>query len=225
MHATQTDVDRLLEAILPHVPFEGWSKVALDAAADDLGMSAAELRAAAPGGAQALAALQHQRGDGEMTAALAARGDLGEMRYRDKVALLIWLRLEAAGDKESVRRASSLFALPHMAPKGAQLIWGTADAIWQALGDQSDDVNWYTKRATLSAVYGAVVLFWLGDTSEDGADTRAFIDRRIENVMQIEKVKANPVLKPLSKLFAGIHAPRGQGTFVDDLPGRSDAIP
>ena len=63
-----------------------------------------------------------------------------------------------------VRRGTTLFALPHHAAEGAKLIWGTADAIWTALGDTSDDVNWYTKRATLSAVYGSVVLFWLGET-------------------------------------------------------------
>ena len=71
--------------------------------------------------------------------------------------------------------------LPHMAPEGARLIWGTADRIWTALGDTSDDVNWYTKRATLSGVYAAVVLYWLGDDSTDGQATRAFIDRRISD--------------------------------------------
>jgi ubiquinone biosynthesis protein COQ9 len=51
------------------------------------------------------------------------------------------------------------------AADGAKAIWGTADRIWTALGDTSDDLNWYTKRATLSAVYGSTVLYWLGDDS------------------------------------------------------------
>ena len=97
------------------------------------------------------------------------------MRFRDKVAHAVRLRLDAVTDKEAVRRGSALFALPHMAPIGSKLIWGTADAIWTALGDTSDDVNYYTKRATLSAVYGAVVLFWLGDDTDEGQATTDFI--------------------------------------------------
>jgi ubiquinone biosynthesis protein COQ9 len=131
------------------------------------------------------------------------------------------LRL-ADADKEIVRRGSSLFALPHMAPEGAKLIWGTADAIWNALGDTSKDVNWYTKRATLSAVYGSVVLYWLGD---DGTGVDDFIDRRIENIMQFEKAKAkankNNVLKPFTRLLTSltskIKAPAR--TPKTDLPG------
>jgi len=133
--------------------------------------------------------------------------------------------LKAIEDKEAVRRGTVMFALPHMAPDGAKLIWGTADAIWEALGDPSRDVNWYTKRATLSAVYGSVVLYWLGDDSADGYATRAFIDRRIENVMTFEKVKAsvrsNPLLKPvtgaLDSLLSRVKAPTKMP--VVDLPG------
>jgi ubiquinone biosynthesis protein COQ9 len=155
-----------------------------------------------------------------MVAALDA-DDLDEMRFRDRVAHAIRVRL-ADADKEIVRRGSALFALPHMAADGAKLIWGTADAVWTALGDTSNDVNWYTKRATLSAVYGSVVLFWLGD---DGTGLDDFIDRRIDNVMQFEKVKAqvnkNPLLKPLTgplaRMASMIKAP---ARIPDvDLPG------
>ena len=135
------------------------------------------------------------------------------------------LRLEAIADKEAVRRATSLFALPQHAGEGAKLIWGTADDIWDVLQDSSRDVNWYSKRATLSAVYGATVLFWLGDESPGHAATWAFLDRRIENVMQIELAKAKiRDNKPLSAALAGplwllgkIKAPR----MRDDLPGRA----
>jgi ubiquinone biosynthesis protein COQ9 len=103
-----------------------------------------------------------------------------------------------------VRRGTTLFSLPQNAALGAKMIWETADAIWTALGDTSDDVNWYTKRATLAGVYSSTVLYWLGDDSEGRAATWAFLDRRIEDVMRIEKAKAtvqkNPVLKTL---FAG----------------------
>lgn len=213
----------LLDAILPHVAFDGWSEEAFCAAVDDHDLTLEEARAICPRGAVDLAILFHTQGDAAMVAAIKA-ADLGGMRFRDKVAHAVQLRLDAVNDKEAVRRGSALFALPHMAPEGSKLIWGTADAIWTALGDTSDDVNWYTKRATLSAVYGSVVLYWLGDDSLDGQATQDFIDRRIDNVMQFEKFKAavsqNPLTKPfaaaLGSLTSRIKAP---GKPPSDLPG------
>ena len=125
-----------------------------------------------------------------------------------------------------MRRGTTLFALPTHTGDATKLIWDTADAIWTALGDTSQDVNWYTKRMTLSGVYSATVLFWLGDQSEGHADTWAFLDRRIDNVMQIEKLKAQVRESPsLSKLLAGpnwalsrIKAP--QNRSQTGMPGR-----
>ncbi|MDG1867745.1 MAG: COQ9 family protein [Yoonia sp.] len=210
----------LLDAAEVHVPFDGWSQTTFDAAVAEVGMNPAHAKTLCPRGAADLAVAYHLRGDARMVAALDA-DDLDEMRFRDRVAHAIRVRL-ADADKEIVRRGSALFALPHMAADGAKLIWGTADSVWTALGDTSNDVNWYTKRATLSAVYGSVVLFWLGD---DGTGLDDFIDRRIDNVMQFEKVKAqvnkNPLLKPLTgplaRMASMIKAP---ARIPDvDLPG------
>ncbi len=186
---TTPDLNRLLDAALLHVPFDGWTADTFAAAVRDSGLDPTVARAICPRGAVDLAMAFHRRGDAAMVARMQAV-DLAAMRYSERVAFAIRARLEAVTDKEAVRRGSTLFALPQYAADGARLIWGTADAIWTALGDTSTDINWYTKRATLSAVYGATVLYWLGDQSEDHAATRAFIDRRIADVMQIEKVKA-----------------------------------
>ncbi len=204
----------LLEAIVPHVVFDGWSPAAFSAAREEAAMDEARARALCPRGAVDLAVLFHREGDRRMAAALRTAAT-ADMRIRDKVALAVRTRLEVAGDKEAVRRGTALFSLPHMAPEGAGLIWGTADAIWSALGDPSDDINWYTKRATLSAVYGSVVLYWLGDMSEGHAATHAFIDRRIDDVMRIEKAKAQirgnrflrPLTGPLEHLGSMVRAP------------------
>ena len=214
--------DRILAAALPHVAFDGWSDATLTAALSDSGLASGLGRALFPRGGVDLAVAYHRQGDAAMAEALGAR-DLTALRFRDRVALAVRLRLEAA-DKELVRRGSALFALPQHAAEGAGLIWGTADAIWTALGDTSRDLNWYTKRASLSAVYGATVLFWLGDTSDDQAATWDFLDRRIENVMQFEKTKArlkeNPLAKALLKgplkVLERIQAPEP----VKDLPGQ-----
>jgi ubiquinone biosynthesis protein COQ9 len=195
--------DRLLDAALNHVPFDGWSETTFRAAATETGTDSATARSACPRGAVDLALLYHRRGDDEMRRRLRA-ANLLDLRFRDRIATAVRFRIEAITDKEAVRRGSALFSLPQHAADGAKAIWGTADAIWETLGDTSDDYNWYTKRATLSGVYGATVLYWLGDESPENRDTWAFLDRRIEDVMRIEKVKAevrkNPVL---SKLVAG----------------------
>jgi ubiquinone biosynthesis protein COQ9 len=217
---TQAD---LLDAILPHVAFDGWSEDGFRAAAGDVDLAVEDAHVLCPRGAVDLAILFHRSGDATMVDALKS-ADLAGMRFRDKVAHAIGLRLAAVYDKEAVRRGSVLFALPHMAAEGSKLIWGTADAIWTELGDTSEDVNWYTKRATLSAVYASVVLYWLGDDSVDGQATTAFIDRRIDNVMQFETFKSavsnNPLTKPfvnaLGALTGRIKAP---GSPPSDLPG------
>ena len=215
---------KLLKAALAHVPFDGWSEATFDAAVSDTQIDATLARSVCRRGAVDLAVAYHLDGDAQMLARLADE-DLSALRFRDRIARAVQLRFEAVTDKEIVRRGAVLFALPHYAPDGARLVWGTSDAIWTALGDTSGDVNWYTKRATLSGVYSSTVLFWLGDTSEGHVNTWAFLDRRIDNVMQIEKLKAQVRDSPtLSKLMAGpnwllgqIKAPaRFDGA---DLPG------
>ncbi|MCT4611155.1 MAG: COQ9 family protein [Pelagimonas sp.] len=199
---SQTASDALLDAILMHVAFDGWSRTSFDAAVADAGVDPVVADALFPRGAVDLAVAYHKQGDQVMIRQIAAT-DLSDMRFRDRVTFAVRARLEAAEDREAVRRGTTLFALPQYAADGAKLIWGTSDAIWTALGDTSDDFNWYTKRATLSGVYSATVLFWLGDDSLGSEDTWAFLDRRIENVMQFEKFKAQAKSGPLGRVMAG----------------------
>ena len=205
---------RLLQAALPHVPFDGWSEVTLTAAATESGTAPSLARALFPRGGVDLALAYHHYGDTQMYEALAAT-DLTALRFRDRVTTAVRLRLQSA-DRELVRRGAALFALPQYTADGTRALWGTTDAIWTALGDTSTDINWYTKRASLSAVYGATVLFWMGDDSLGSTATLDFLDRRIENVMSFEKTKARFRESPLGKAFlAGpmkilerVHAPQ-----------------
>jgi len=221
--AGQGLVDRLLDAALPHVAFDGWSQATLDAAIADSGADPAQARALFARGGLDLALAYHRRGDAAMVSALAGR-DLGAMRMRDRVVLAVRVRLEQA-DREAVRRGVTLLSLPPHAPEAARALWNTADAIWNTLGDPSVDGNWYTKRAMLAGVYSATVLYWLGDSSPGSEATWAFLERRVEDVMRIEKAKANVRKSPvLSKVFAlplaildGARKPGGVDT---PLPGR-----
>jgi ubiquinone biosynthesis protein COQ9 len=215
--------DQVLEAALLHVPFDGWSETTLRAAIADSGVAEGLARALFPRGGIDLAVAFHKRGDQKMQETLATT-DLSQMRFRDRVTFAVRTRLEGIEDRELVRRGTTLFALPQHAAEGAKLIWGTADAIWTALGDTSRDVNWYTKRATLSAVYGSTVLYWLGDDSIGHQSTWDFLDRRIGDVMQIETIKAKVRENPLGKaLLAGpakVMEKWRAPTVPDDLPGR-----
>lgn len=198
----ETTKDALLDAALMHVAFDGWTETTFKSAVKDADVDPALARAVCPRGALDLALAYHARGDAAMVARL--KTDNLPERFSDKIAAAVRFRIEAVSDKEAVRRGTTLFALPMHAADGAKAIWGTADKIWDTLGDTSDDVNWYTKRATLSGVYSATVLYWLGDDSADNQATWAFLDRRIADVMQIEKVKAQVRdSKVLSGLLAG----------------------
>ena len=199
----QDDRDRLLDAALTHVPFEGMNDRALAAGARDIGMAADLAREHFPGGGAALAAAYHRRADAQLAEKLAGSAP---GRIRDRIAEAIWQRLQLA-DPELVRAGAAVMALPQNTALGARLMWETADTIWTGIGDASDDVNWWTKRATLASVWGAVVLYWLGDVSDGDADTRAFIDRRIDDVMRFEKFKAGarklPGVAALTDLATG----------------------
>lgn len=215
--------DKLLDAALEHVPFDGWSEAAFRAAINDTGADAALARAYFPRGGVDMALAFHRRGDALMLERLAGH-DLALMRLRERVSLAVRLRLEG-GDREIVRRGAALFALPLHAADGARAIWSTADAIWNALGDNSEDGNWYTKRAILSGVYSSTLLYWLGDNSPGHADSWAFLDRRIDEVMRFEQAKAqvqkNPFLRTVFALpLAVMGTMRKPAATGDNLPGK-----
>lgn len=180
----------LVETMLPHVPFDGWSNIAVEAAARDLGIEPAMARLAFPGGAIEMVEAYVALADRRMEDTLAAAGVDG-LKIRERITLAIRTRLEqAAPHREAVRRATAILAQPQHAARAARLGWQTADSIWRACGDTSTDFNFYSKRAIAGAVYAATLLVWLNDDSEDFAETWAFLDRRIAGVMRFEKMKA-----------------------------------
>ena len=190
-------IDALLDAALPGVAFEGWSDGVFRAAVSDTGIDPARAAAVCPGRGVDLALAFHRRGDARMLELLDA-ADLTGMRFHERVATAVKFRLQGIAEfREQVRRGVALFALPLHSHHGARAMWATADCIWIALGDGSNDINWYSKRAILTGVLRASVLFWIGDHSESGEATWNFIDRRIDDVMKIEKAKARARKSPV----------------------------
>jgi ubiquinone biosynthesis protein COQ9 len=181
----------LLKATLPHVPFDGWTRTAMQAGARDVGIEPALADNAFPGGMAELLDFYHRQADIEMVRALETHPDLATLKTREKVALAIRLRLEAnTGYREAIRQALSFLALPTNAPLGAKCLYRTVDAIWYAAGDKATDFSFYTKRGLLAGVYSATVLYWLNDRSEGSADSWTFLDRRIADVMKIYELRA-----------------------------------
>ena len=180
----------ILAAALPNVAFDGWTTRLMRDAADAAGVSHGEMRLAFPGGVLDLVDCFLADGDRRMEEALSRR-DLSALKVRERITLAVRTRIEVdLAHREAVRRAVTMLALPLSGTAGPRALYRTVDAIWRAAGDRSTDVNFYTKRAVLAGAYSAVTLYWFADQSEGFSDTWAFLDKRIEDVMRIEKVKA-----------------------------------
>lgn len=180
----------LAEAMLPHVPFDGWSDSSVDRAAADLGINPAAARLAFDGKAARMIEAMIDAADSRMILSLDTP-EFHSLKIRDKITTAIWTRLnQALPHREALRRATVILALPSNLALAARLGWQTAGRIWVAAGVHSTDFSWYSRRATVASVYSATLLYWLNDDSDGQADTKAFLDRRIANVMQFETAKA-----------------------------------
>lgn len=180
----------LAPAIGRNAAFDGWSEAAVKLAADEIGVDPDVAALAVKGGAMTLIDAWIDSIDLELAERLPPE-KLNAMKIRQRITALLATRLEImAPDRESLRRAMAIMAMPQNFAKSTKIGWRSADRMWRLAGDTASDFNHYTKRMTLSAVYGSLLVVFVNDESEDFAEARAFLDRRIDNVMQFEKVKA-----------------------------------
>lgn len=188
------NLDELRAELAPRLPahaaFDGWGEKALAMAAAELGVPADRARLAFPGGPAEMIGAWFDAIDVAMLAAFSPER-IAALKIRERIRDLVLFRLEAAAPhREALRRAVSILAMPQNAPQAARLAWRSADRMWRLAGDTATDFNHYSKRAILVGVYGSTILVFLDDESEGMAETRAFLDRRIEDVMRFEKAKA-----------------------------------
>lgn len=180
----------LAEGIASNAAFDGWGDEARDMAADASGIDRDIARLAFKDGAVAMIDAWFAAIDAAMVEAVPVE-QAAQMKIRQRITTLVEARLAAvAPNREALRRALTILAMPQNAATGARLGWRTVDTIWAQAGDTATDYNHYTKRATLFAVYASTIAVFLNDESEDHADTRAFLGRRIEGIMRFEKWKA-----------------------------------
>jgi len=181
---------KLALAVGENAVFDGWSRQAVDSAAQQLGIDPVQARLAMPKTQAAMIDVYIQEVDRGLEAWFTPER-LAALKIREKIRALIWRRLEIMGPaREAVRRGLAILAMPQNIPLALRISWRTADLMWRIAGDTSTDFNHYTKRMTLGAVYGSTLLVWLDDESEGWTETAAFLDRRIDDVMKFEKMKA-----------------------------------
>ncbi len=187
----KTDTARLaiLDAALKLAPFDGWTDAMLRQAVQNAELPKGAHALYFPDGILELLKFWSDQMDAQAEMDISLL-DLSPMKIRDQVTSGLLARFMVIGDhNEAARRAGSRLMLPDAAAQGTAQIWASADMIWRAIGDKSTDGNFYSKRATLSAVIAATLPIWLSDNSDDKAKGRAFLDARIANVMQFEKLK------------------------------------
>lgn len=182
---------RLALAVGENAVFDGWTEAAVDSAAAQLDIDPAQARLAFPKAKLDMIDAYIAAVDAAMAAEFTPK-KVAALKVRDRIRSQIWFRLKTmAPAREALRSALSILAMPQNAARGLATGWRTADLMWRLAGDTSSDFNHYTKRLTLGAVYGSTLLAWIDDQSEGFADTAAFLDRRLANVMSFEKWKAS----------------------------------
>ena len=191
----EMNLDELRAALAPllpaHAAFDGWTEEALAMAAEELGVPPGRARLAFPGGAIEMVDAWFDWIDKAMLIAFPPER-IAQMKIRERIRDLILFRFETIRPhREALRRALAVLAMPQNLAAAARLAWRSADRIWRLAGDTATDFNHYSKRAILVGVYGSTTLVFLDDNDEDLAETRAFLGRRIDDVMRFEKFKAS----------------------------------
>lgn len=237
--AQEPDANKLKEKILYQalelIPYDGWTRHCFETALANANVDLETGYRLFPKGENDLPHFFHKYGDTKMLETLG-NTDLSDLRYSEKIAKAVWIRVSVWEDVDLnqvlVKKVLSTYALPANFFPGTKLVWNTADKIWDFMGDTSEDYNWYTKRMILSGIISSTFLFYIGDKSEGFADTRDFINRRISDVMEFEKVKTQaknnplfaPVFKTLEKLpFRNHKKSFDQSKYPGWLPGEGSS--
>jgi len=189
-HVVHPDAAAIIAAALVHIPFDGWTSEALVAGAAEAGFTADDVARLFPGGAVDAVVMHSALADAAMIEAFEAMADKPD-RVHLMIREMILIRLDqVAAHKEAVRRGLTLLAVPANALASARALYATVDAMWRAAGQRDTDISFYTKRATLAAVYSATLLAWIADTSGERTVIEGFLDRRLQDVARIPKASA-----------------------------------
>lgn len=182
--------ERILWALLTHVPFDGWTFKALQRAVNDCGFEPTDAYRVFSG--NPLEALDFlMTWINRQTEQWLVHKPNDHIKIRDKIFQAVMFRLQLiAPYKEALRTTTWLLARPQHMARGLKYMYQTVDCIWYAIGDESTDFNFYTKRATLAAVYSSTLLKWLNDSSIEHMATQHFLNNRLDDIMRIPQIKS-----------------------------------
>lgn len=176
----------ILSAALQHVPNSGFTNTALALGARDAGYLEVST-SLLPRGVFDLINYHLVRQRLALKDSVQFTGTGGsDQGVGAKVRTLTLARLRA--NKPIIHRwqeALAIMAQPTYVPPSIAELAKLADEIWYLAGDTSVDSSWYTKRASLSAIYSATEVFMTQDTSQNFSDTEQFLDSRLEDVTKI----------------------------------------
>jgi ubiquinone biosynthesis protein COQ9 len=187
---------RLAPEIAQAAVFDGWSPEAIRQAAMAADVDPDVAAYAFRDGAMDMIASWIAYVDAVM-AAKHGPAQIAALPVRERIRTLVLARLDAiTGQEEALSRAMAIMAMPQNAKRALKLGWHSADAMWRLAGDTATDYNHYTKRTILAGVYAATLSVFANDDSEGKAETRAFLDRRINGIIRFEKAKASLMRTP-----------------------------
>ena len=202
-----TQKQKILEAGLKHVPFDGWTLDVFEKATTHLKMDKAIVIALFPRGVADILDYFAEWADDQMMVALKdIKQD--DLKIRARIRMAMEKRINIlTPHKEAVSLAFKKMLNPQYSRMGAKITWRTADKIWTWAGDESTDYNRYTKRGLLSGVIGATMAYWIRQNDDfDNTKTFAFLNNRIENIVKVGQ-KTSMIVKPLEVFFNTVIKP------------------
>ena len=208
----QTRVD-LIQAMLTHVPFDGWTWEAMEQGAIDIGFENKKT----PSSRMKIFKDLFKNGPIDFIDIFSEIIDVEvkrnyiliehkPIRVPEKIKKIIMIRLKLCQKyKEAVRSSISLTAIPLNGRISVNILYRTCNSMWRIAGDKSTDFSFYTRRISLATVYTSTLLFWLNDNSNNNIETEFFLDRRLRDISKISSLK-KPLfeMKKITNNFYGL---------------------
>ena len=190
--------DNIVQSVLPHVPFDGWTWQGVKQACGNAGYTSDMAIAVFP---QRLDDVLSHFAD--MTDRLMLQEleniNTDELAIRKRIKIAVLKRLAVLQEnKEAEKFALSYWAIPGRQTQASKILWRTADRIWIWAGDTATDYNYTTKRLLLSGVIASTTLAWTRDQTfnyDESDHTHFFLDRQIERVLKIGQFSGRYIKK------------------------------
>ena len=175
-----------LKAALMEAADSGWTRELPQQTATRLKLDPALAVIMFPQGTRDTVAALNEWADAQMVERIENDAGYSYLKIRQKIAFAMRARLEALEPyKAGLAKLPGWATRPDHGVQVLKSIWATVDTAWYEAGDTATDYNFYTKRLLLAGVLVATKLFWLRDESRGSAATWAYLDARIDDVMQL----------------------------------------